>query len=135
MPLIEGSSDDILRENISELRRSGYPEDQALAIALKKQREAVARERGESDPKEPSPLAAAAAAAHEQSETPAAEGGEQTMFSKQGAGESVLAAAASGAPKRKDEPTSPKKKSSDEIPMKVAPRKKQQSGTYTSSKP
>lgn len=34
MPLIKGSSDDIVSSNISELRKSGRPEAQAVAIAL-----------------------------------------------------------------------------------------------------
>lgn len=36
MPLLKGSSDDIVAANISELRHSGMPEKQAIAIALKK---------------------------------------------------------------------------------------------------
>lgn len=35
MPLKEGSSRDIISENIAELVRSGYPKDQAVAIAFK----------------------------------------------------------------------------------------------------
>lgn len=59
MPLLSGASDEIMRENVSELRRSGYPEDQAVAIALKKQRDAQKDE----DDKAANPLAAAAARA------------------------------------------------------------------------
>lgn len=36
MPLMKGSSKDIVGENIRELRHSGYPEDQAIAIAMDK---------------------------------------------------------------------------------------------------
>jgi len=35
MPLLKGSSKEIISENIAELRRSGRPEDQAVAIAYK----------------------------------------------------------------------------------------------------
>ena len=34
MPLIKGSSNSVVSENIRELRRSGYKQDQAVAIAL-----------------------------------------------------------------------------------------------------
>ncbi len=36
MPLIKGSSDSVISSNISELRNSGYPEKQAIAIAYSK---------------------------------------------------------------------------------------------------
>ncbi len=36
MPLMKGSSKDVIGGNISELRRSGYPEKQAIAIAFSK---------------------------------------------------------------------------------------------------
>lgn len=36
MPLKEGSSEETISENIAELRRSGYPEKQAAAIAYSK---------------------------------------------------------------------------------------------------
>lgn len=39
MPLKEGSSKETMSENISELRHSGYPEKQAVAIAYSKARE------------------------------------------------------------------------------------------------
>lgn len=35
MPLMKGSSQDIISGNISELRRAGHPESQAVAIAYK----------------------------------------------------------------------------------------------------
>jgi hypothetical protein len=35
MPLLKGHSDEVVSENIRELRRSGYKEKQAIAIALK----------------------------------------------------------------------------------------------------
>lgn len=35
MPLLNGSSKEIIAQNISELRRSGRPEAQAVAIAYK----------------------------------------------------------------------------------------------------
>lgn len=35
MPLLKGHSDDIVSTNIKELRAAGYPENQAVAIALK----------------------------------------------------------------------------------------------------
>lgn len=36
MPLFKGSGKEVVSENIRELRRSGYPEKQAVAIALDK---------------------------------------------------------------------------------------------------
>ena len=36
MPLIKGSSKEVVSKNISELRSSGYKEKQAVAIALSK---------------------------------------------------------------------------------------------------
>lgn len=36
MPLLNGNSNDIMSANIRELRNSGYPEDQAVAIAYSK---------------------------------------------------------------------------------------------------
>lgn len=36
MPLLNGSSDKVISSNIAELRNSGYPEKQAIAIAYSK---------------------------------------------------------------------------------------------------
>jgi len=36
MPLLDGSSDDIISENIKTLKGEGKPEKQAVAIALRK---------------------------------------------------------------------------------------------------
>lgn len=36
MPLMQGSSREVMSENIRELRNSGYPEKQAVAIAYSK---------------------------------------------------------------------------------------------------
>lgn len=36
MPLKRGSSKKVISENIAELRRSGRPQDQAIAIAMSK---------------------------------------------------------------------------------------------------
>lgn len=36
MPLMHGSSKEVISSNISELRHSGYPEKQAIAIAFSK---------------------------------------------------------------------------------------------------
>lgn len=36
MPLLKGKSGSIISENISELRGSGYPHKQAIAIAMSK---------------------------------------------------------------------------------------------------
>lgn len=36
MPLMKGSSAGVISANISELRKSGYPEKQAIAIAYSK---------------------------------------------------------------------------------------------------
>ena len=36
MPLKKGSSKKVISENIRELRHSGRPQDQAVAIAMKK---------------------------------------------------------------------------------------------------
>ena len=38
MPLLKGDSQDIVSANISELRKSGRPEKQAVAIALSEAR-------------------------------------------------------------------------------------------------
>lgn len=38
MPLMKGSSRDIISGNISELRKSGYPEKQAVAISYSEAR-------------------------------------------------------------------------------------------------
>ena len=35
MPLLKGSSKEVISQNIKELRHSGYPENQAVAIAMK----------------------------------------------------------------------------------------------------
>ena len=39
MPMAHGDSQDVISANIGELRRSGYPEDQAIAIAYSHARE------------------------------------------------------------------------------------------------
>ena len=36
MPLLKGSSQETISKNISELRHSGYPEKQSIAIAMSK---------------------------------------------------------------------------------------------------
>ena len=36
MPLLNGHSQEIISQNIKELRNSGYPEAQAIAISMKK---------------------------------------------------------------------------------------------------
>ena len=36
MPLMKGSGKEVISSNISELRHSGYPERQAIAIAMSK---------------------------------------------------------------------------------------------------
>lgn len=36
MPLLNGHSDEVISENIRELRKSGYKDKQAIAIALRK---------------------------------------------------------------------------------------------------
>lgn len=56
MPLLNGHTDEVMNENVAELRRTGYPEDQAVAIALKKQRESQKA----NDEQASNPLAAAA---------------------------------------------------------------------------
>ena len=35
MPLMNGSSNEVVSQNIRELRNAGHPEDQAIAIAMK----------------------------------------------------------------------------------------------------
>lgn len=56
MPLLTGATEEVLNENIATLRRDGYPEEQAVAIASKKQRESQKAD----DNANESPLAAAA---------------------------------------------------------------------------
>ena len=51
MPLMKGSSDEIISENIAELRRAGHPEAQAIAIAMKQAGRARSAQ-PESDPAE-----------------------------------------------------------------------------------
>lgn len=46
MPLMDGDSDDAVSYNISELRHSGHPENQAIAIAMNKKRQAKKRKSG-----------------------------------------------------------------------------------------
>ena len=36
MPLLKGSNKEVISQNIAELRKSGYKEDQAVAIAFSK---------------------------------------------------------------------------------------------------
>ncbi len=36
MPLLHGHSDEVISENIRELKKSGYKQKQAIAISLKK---------------------------------------------------------------------------------------------------
>lgn len=36
MPLLKGKNKEVISQNISELKRSGYKEDQAVAIAYSK---------------------------------------------------------------------------------------------------
>ena len=36
MPLMEGSSDEVISANIAELIKAGHPRDQAIAIAMDK---------------------------------------------------------------------------------------------------
>ncbi len=36
MPLLKGDSDEVISENIKELRKAGYKDKQAIAIALKR---------------------------------------------------------------------------------------------------
>lgn len=50
MPLIHSSSDDAVSENIRELRHSGYPEEQAIAIAKRNQRDS-GKKKGKKHPK------------------------------------------------------------------------------------
>ena len=56
MALLTGAAEEVLNENIATLRRDGYPEEQAVAIASKKQRESQKAD----DDANASPLAAAA---------------------------------------------------------------------------
>lgn len=45
MPLLEGSSQDIINTNIKQLRNDGFNEKQSVAIALKKAGKAKAADR------------------------------------------------------------------------------------------
>lgn len=49
MPLKKGQGSKIRSENIGELRRSGYPEDQAVAIAYSEQRQEKKKARRHTD--------------------------------------------------------------------------------------
>jgi len=43
MPLLKGKSRQVIGENISEMRRSGYPEAQAVAASLHQARKSGAK--------------------------------------------------------------------------------------------
>jgi hypothetical protein len=45
MPLMKGKSKEVVSGNIAELRRSGYPEAQAVAIAYSKARKGKKRKK------------------------------------------------------------------------------------------
>jgi uncharacterized protein YoaH (UPF0181 family) len=45
MPLMKGSSKEVISENIAELMRAGHPQDQAIAIAYRVAGEARAPEK------------------------------------------------------------------------------------------
>lgn len=45
MPLLSGSGQHVISANISELRRSGYPENQSIAIAMRKAGKAKPRKK------------------------------------------------------------------------------------------
>jgi hypothetical protein len=49
MPLMKGSSKEVIGSNISELRRSGYPEKQAIAIAFAKAGKSKRKKNGKKD--------------------------------------------------------------------------------------
>lgn len=46
MPLKKGSSKKVMSENISELRRSGYKENQAVAIAYNEAGKSKSKKKG-----------------------------------------------------------------------------------------
>jgi len=50
MPLMKGSSQDIISGNIAELRRSGYPEKQAVAIAYSHAGKSKKKKKAKKDP-------------------------------------------------------------------------------------
>lgn len=53
MPLMKGSSDQVVSENIAELRRAGHPEDQAIAIAMREAgRAKKPKKKGNDNPQE-----------------------------------------------------------------------------------
>ena len=43
MPLLKGNTPDIISLNVKELKKSGYPENQATAIALKTARKGTGK--------------------------------------------------------------------------------------------
>lgn len=51
MPLLKGSSKEIISSNIAELRRSGRPEKQAVAIAYAEARRSKGKKHGKKDAK------------------------------------------------------------------------------------
>lgn len=44
MPLLKGNSREVISDNIRELRGSGYPEKQAIAIAMKHSRKGTGKQ-------------------------------------------------------------------------------------------
>jgi hypothetical protein len=46
VPLLKGASKSVISQNISELRHSGYPEKQAIAIAMSKSGKRKPKKRG-----------------------------------------------------------------------------------------
>lgn len=46
MPLKKGKSKKVVSENISELRHSGYPQKQAIAIAMSEKRRSARKREG-----------------------------------------------------------------------------------------
>lgn len=133
MPLLHGSSDEILGENIAELRRAGHPEDQALAIALRKQREANLAEQQGGGLADAARNAAATRAAQHAAADAADKAGAPAVL-KQGASDGVAEVLAEGVTGTAKVASTGAKRDGDEINKKqrIRPHRVDKTGAKTS---